>query len=426
MTSATDIEGGGARFSQTDAEAGPAALEARTKALGVQQALRWLAWAALVVFCVSLPLFEAPKNISLGVALVSTLGYLAARREAARWDAVCALLLALTLTGALSAALNQTPWPLALKNASDMARILAAYWLVLNLVRSEGEAATVAELLLASAALALLWSLGTVQSLKFMSVASLGWCNNVGMYYSQVAALGFSLSLIGGGPWWRRLWWGAALGIAVAALSLALCRSGIVAFVLFCGVALVGTKAWRQQTWWLMALALAAVAAMVAGEFKTMPEVAHLWLDTNSLAERWRIWQLAAKFFSEHPLLGIGPGNFKAAAEAALGAGVRDYYYLGNAHSLYLNTLAERGIVGMILLAAFIIAAWRGLFAIRPTLTRAPLPAALWWAGLGSLMIVVLIGVIDHPLHHEHALLMAALLALPRALAAGVGSPHGQ
>jgi hypothetical protein len=71
---------------------------------------------------------------------------------------------------------------------------------------------------------------------------------------------------------------------------------------------------------------------------------------------RYQLWESAADQNASEPLIGTGPGTFEFwwAREGAEAETVRD------AHSLYMQTLGELGIVGLVLLLAFLIA----LFAV--------------------------------------------------------------
>lgn len=69
-------------------------------------------------------------------------------------------------------------------------------------------------------------------------------------------------------------------------------------------------------------------------------------------SNRYQYWQTAVNAFDSKPLTGIGPGTFEFywAQHAPL------RQYIRNAHSLYLETLAESGIVGLLMLATFLLA----------------------------------------------------------------------
>jgi hypothetical protein len=86
---------------------------------------------------------------------------------------------------------------------------------------------------------------------------------------------------------------------------------------------------------------------------------------SRSLGDRSKYWHAAWLDFVHHPLLGSGPGSFEVAwlRYRTIGDSVRD------AHNLYLETLAELGPLGLVLL---VIALAIPLFAIRTARLQAP------------------------------------------------------
>jgi O-antigen ligase len=69
---------------------------------------------------------------------------------------------------------------------------------------------------------------------------------------------------------------------------------------------------------------------------------------------RTRLWRIAWREGRDHPLLGGGAGTWPRYAVRAEGLGAP-----ANAHSLYLETFAELGAVGLAILLAFLVAALR-------------------------------------------------------------------
>jgi hypothetical protein len=67
-------------------------------------------------------------------------------------------------------------------------------------------------------------------------------------------------------------------------------------------------------------------------------------------SNRYAYWKVALRSFADHPLTGVGSGGFQAEwlRERPFPEPVRD------AHSLYLETPAELGLVGLALLALLI------------------------------------------------------------------------
>ncbi|NLE75419.1 MAG: O-antigen ligase family protein [Chloroflexi bacterium] len=86
--------------------------------------------------------------------------------------------------------------------------------------------------------------------------------------------------------------------------------------------------------------------------------------DANwAVLERLAHWQAAWAMVSDHPWLGVGPGNYVAVYPAYALPFWRDP--LGHAHNIYLNVAAEMGLVGLGAYLLFwiwaFVALWRGL-----------------------------------------------------------------
>ena len=108
----------------------------------------------------------------------------------------------------------------------------------------------------------------------------------------------------------------------------------------------------------LVALAIGVVALKPAERFESFKEVRpeltgagvqeHL-LSSNG-SGRWQLWESAVDEFRDAPLLGHGAGSYEAwwAQHGDLPVFVRD------AHSLYLEALAELGVVGLVVLVGFL------------------------------------------------------------------------
>jgi len=96
-------------------------------------------------------------------------------------------------------------------------------------------------------------------------------------------------------------------------------------------------------------------------------------------SNRYAYWRVAVRTFADHPLGGVGAGGFRVEwlRERPFPESVRD------AHSLYLETLAELGIVGFALLAAFLAGvalAGRRAHRLDPALATGPIAGVVTWA----------------------------------------------
>lgn len=98
---------------------------------------------------------------------------------------------------------------------------------------------------------------------------------------------------------------------------------------------------------------------------------------------RWQLWQVALDDFERHPLLGRGAGTYEAswAEHGSLPLFVRD------AHSLYLETLGELGLLGLLLLGGILLS---GLVAAGRRILAAAGDEQSAVAALGALVLAYL------------------------------------
>jgi O-antigen ligase len=99
--------------------------------------------------------------------------------------------------------------------------------------------------------------------------------------------------------------------------------------------------------------------------------------DAGGVGTRAQLWPAAIELFRQHPLLGVGAGNFSVMLPSA---GV--YGVASGASSLWLQTLAEQGIVGFAALATFAWMALRETYRLR---TQSVLAVAAFLAALSLL-----------------------------------------
>jgi O-antigen ligase len=163
-------------------------------------------------------------------------------------------------------------------------------------------------------------------------------------------------------------------GTSVAALPV------LLAAMAGCALAARAVRADAPVTW-LRTAALGATVLVLAGTIAAMistervpgrdvPEAGPQRL-ASVQSNRYAYWKVAVKAFADHPLNGEGSGGFRAAwlREREFRESVRD------AHSLYLETAAELGLVG--LLALGLLVAGCALAAVRAGPAAAGSVAAL-------------------------------------------------
>jgi hypothetical protein len=132
-----------------------------------------------------------------------------------------------------------------------------------------------------------------------------------------------------------------------AAASLVLTESkgaiaaGVVAAVAALAIALV--HRWARRHWRVLVLAsLAALAGVVAATAAYGARYGHL--PSRSMQVRWEYWVASADIFRQHPLLGVGPGNFPDAYLAHRLPGAEES--VKNPHNVLMQALSEYGLIG--------------------------------------------------------------------------------
>jgi O-antigen ligase len=141
---------------------------------------------------------------------------------------------------------------------------------------------------------------------------------------------------------------GLVIAEAVAVAWLSGSRSGMGGLV--AGLMTLGGARVRLPRWvWVgmgLAVAVAGLALAARGS-----------ADLLGSSGRSQMWAVAWRLFADSPLLGQGPGTYKAAWMAANPAA----FDTGHAHNLYLNLAAESGLLGLAAGAWLIVAVVRAL-----------------------------------------------------------------
>lgn len=220
----------------------------------------------------------------------------------------------------------------------------------------------------------------------------------------------------------------------------------LLGFILTDGVALVLT----QSRGGLIAAAVAlAVSCVVAGPVRTQAVVIAVMVVSTGLAyytvlapaslrqrvadvsaegsaSRTDTWQIALQMSRDHPLLGVGLGNFRVVESRYIPGNLnilRAPEVLKNrlvTHNTYLEVLSELGSVGLILLLGVITAAlataWRGIGLVH----NAMIPSSLVARGLVAGTFALLTAYVFLSGEYEKLLwlLLGVLTAIPNAIRA--------
>jgi O-antigen ligase len=215
----------------------------------------------------------------------------------------------------------------------------------------------------------------------------------------------------------ERLVMACAAIAGIEGLVLTLTRGAILGFI----VALALLATWRPVRRVLVAGVLLGIVALAAAPV-SWTQSGQLGVLTERLASvgdltqtstnpRIHIWRMSLGIVAAHPVLGVGAGNFSA---AALSNDLRNEDYgrfwegYDHAHDLLLTIAAELGIAGLgLMLALVAVAARTTMRALRRATSERPLVLAVA-AGLTGLFAA---GLTDYPLR-ANAILGTVMIEL--------------
>lgn len=238
--------------------------------------------------------------------------------------------------------------------------------------------------------------------------------NGLAAYINLVAPFCLVFALRGADSALRKLskW---CLALASVALLLTQSRGGLLAFVAMLMVSAYMLAPDRKTRIRRLAMVLVAclVAAAVAGFFfQRLGEI-----DDYTAVSRLAIWGGAFTVFARSPVVGAGFGNLRPLMGGLLGL---PEGWMGDAHNLYLELLAESGLVGFIAFTFLIVSALR---AARRCM-RQSRDGFTWLIGIAAFATVcgVLVhGTVDYLFHTtpQAAALFFLVLAILRAQTLG-------
>jgi O-antigen ligase len=142
----------------------------------------------------------------------------------------------------------------------------------------------------------------------------------------------------------------------------------------------------------------------------------------NTLSDRPRVWSVSIEAARFYPIFGVGNGNWNQITLEDLKRSreKRDMPYdeknyaiqHGHSHSLYLASLVERGVVGLIVLIVFMMTWLETLIKSYHKLKNSTQGSYIWGASLSAWIVTFGVGLVNSTFHHEHAILALLFLGL--------------
>ncbi len=378
----------------------------------------------LAGLALALPLYEAPKNILCALYVVIwvvnrlRLGDAGGRWRG--WDTLFLIWIGSGFAVAAGAALDGSQW----EGALDPVRYGAVMWCASRAGYRRDQWLWVLGALGASCLIGLIWGYRDLASghRVWLELHSVGHVNHSAIYLAIITcgALGLLAAYWGRlAPAWRLT--GLASCALLAGSLIVMASRGAFGAAAMTAI-LLAAGWWRRSR--AMALVLAIGVGLVGAATVLMrspvAEKNRVTVEAvGVLSQRDGIWRVAWNEWLRHPVFGVGMDNYSRITRAHFEAESQargeqfpegSLIYYPHAHSLLLNTLAERGLAGSLPLAAVLLAwAWsllRGL----PRAEAAPIEWTAWACALSALGISVIAGAANTTLHHEHAILATLML----------------
>ena len=383
--------------------------------------------AILAAFAFFLPLWEAPKNITWFVYVMTwAANRLRTRDYGGRWDMWDSLILAWIASGyavAAGAGLHDSEW----RATNDLLRYGLVLWLIKRSGYGEREFKLILAVLLFSTLAALPQAyvrLYVTHSREWFEMNSVGQVNHTAIYLAIVLGMSLSAAMAYWRNWPRAGKLFALFAIVAISASLVITASrGAIGVALVLVLALAAAWRPRAKRAFVAAVVIAALASGI-GWIAQIDVVRkqEVQVEThNVLSFRDRIWNGAMVAWERFPLFGVGIDNYGQITperieqwrrEAGKPFDARDYLWVPHGHSLLFNTLAERGIAGFAALGAALLAWIVSLIRHRPRASDPDLAWALWGGALSAWFVSVGVGLVNTTLHHEHAILSVMLLGI--------------
>ncbi len=386
-------------------------------------------FALLLALIFFIPLFEVPKNLLLvAFAIVWASnryrdGWSA--HGGGRWDGWDTLFVVWIVSAYVVAAfagLRKNEW----HGVNDLWRYVSLVWMLKRSGYESRQWRMIYAGVAVSTAVATLWGIAALavpHKYAGIELHSVGHVNHSATY----VAISIGAVLSGLVAYWPRLQprlrvaGVAALLVFAVAIVLAGSRAASLASLVIIVVigALWSSRSKAVLLVMVMALGLFTISIQTFDkDMQRKNELARASANPM-LNERYPLWHQAYAAWRANPWFGVGLDNFDGIDADTVKRWVEErgdtydapaYAGSSHAHSLYLTTLAERGIVGLGVVLTVLVGWGVSLLRDWPRKRDLPLHWMVWGGAASALIATVAIGVVNTTLHHEHGLLAMLLL----------------
>lgn len=368
----------------------------------------------LGIMILFLPLSEALKNVGYGLALGGWIIKKVVSRDSQTRVTSFGITLCLYLLVSLLSATFAIDQREGFRGVWDVFRPLSLFVMIVNDVVTLSRIRLCLLLFTLSTAIGAVWGLfnNLSGSTVRLEIRSLGYPIHTATYLVMMLAMMISLLLLMEWSARVKILVGTVAATTVLAMFLTYSRGGWLAFAACLAFLSISLKQWKPIAVGALLVTVILSGLHMTGRLWTRQITMSVHLDQDENAsQRVSMWRGSILSMKERPLLGVGPRNFKNLDYERYGIPRR----FNDAHSLFFNVLAERGLLGFLALMAVLACYLYEAIRLKPLHDQ--LTKALRYAAIGSFVALVVAGTVNTTLHAEAAIALCSLLALALAAA---------
>ena len=271
-----------------------------------------------------------------------------------------------------------------------------------------------------------LWKLYSHQ-IRSLELNSVGHVNHSSIYLCLIysVALAFALTQTHSNRWYVRL---LCIALVIVFGSLVIISSSRGSALALGLMTLFFSIAWTIKSKKPLIIVMIAAVLVTGGLYVGKVPIVKKTLyqttvtnSSNSLSGRIPIWKSALLVWRHNPVFGLGIKNYDQAtkerhknwlAEENKIYSDKIYHPFSHGHSLYFNTLAEQGTIGFGVVFANLSCICFLLYRHTPTRESQQIYWLLWLSAAGAMQVVLINGIFNTTLHHEHGLLSVLIIGL--------------
>ena len=389
--------------------------------------LKYLELTFLVLMLLSLPTFEAPKNLFLAGYIVIALFRQFQKNDRTPWGHWDWIFLGYIGSALLSAFFAGISPGYEWRGFRGILFWTAFGWIISRSVYKENEIKWIVWITILSALPPLIWGLFQymlIHTKDNLELNSVGHVNHSAIYLGIILGASLSVSL---STWNKQkllqrvaliflpvfFFVSIIIGQSRGVFSISLIRISLIILLI------PNLKKIKVFAFLILGMILLLMPYMHA---KIIEKNTNDLKNNKFLTGRQLVWNVSLEAARFHPFLGIGNGNWHLIKLDDLEKSVRsrgvifkgDNYALQHKHShnLYLTALVERGIVGLGILITLLGMWLVSLIKNYPLFKKTSQGSYVWGASLSAWIVTSGVGFVNSTFHHEHAILALLFLGL--------------